>query len=136
MGHLSAGLLATLLTLLTPTIDGIGRTCLANDAAGLSAYFSGAALNISLPDPIAFSDELSPEQAYFLFDRVFSKFKTFEFDPDGRLSTLAGRPGCILKARWSFRNIKDDSPSLFLVMIYLTPEEAGWKIVEIKAERQ
>ena len=146
MWHLSVGLLASLMTLLTPTVGGIGKAFLDNDAAGLSAYFSRAALNVSLPDPISFSDEVSADQAYFLFERIFFKFESFEFGPEARLTSLPGRPGCILKARWSFRNIKDDSPSLFLMFFYLVsePRAAGpprapnagtWRIVEIKAER-
>jgi hypothetical protein len=144
--HLSVGLLSSLLTLLAPTVDGIGQACLDNDAGDLARYFSRTEINVSLPDPISFSDEVSPEQAYFLFHGIFSKFKSFEFSPDPRLSSLAGRPGCILKVRWSFRNVKDDSPSLFLMMFYLVPEPrearppsspvgSAWKIMEIKAER-
>jgi hypothetical protein len=136
-----------LFSLLAPVTGRIERAFVRNDAETLYAVLSRAtALNISLPEPIGFSDQLSHEQAFFLMDRMFSRFKTFEFESESRLSSLPGRTGCILKSRWSFRDVKNNSQYVFLVFFYLVPESSApahplprertaWKILEIKAER-
>ncbi|MHB8095295.1 MAG: hypothetical protein ACYDH0_10170 [Candidatus Aminicenantales bacterium] len=136
-----------LFSLFAPVTGRIERAFVRNDAGTLHAILSRTtALNISLPEPIGFSDQLSHEQAFFLMDRMFSRFKTFEFESEGRLSSLPGRKGCILKSRWSFRDVKNNGQYVFLVFFYLIPESsasglpvrperAAWKILEIKAER-
>jgi hypothetical protein len=143
----SAVLFASLLTFLPPAVRDIERSFLAGDSGVLSRYFSAdVALNVSFPDPIGFSDEVSRDQALFLFEDIFAGYKTFEFAPEGRITSLPGRPGGILKARWSFRDVKNGNPHLFLVFFYLFPDPRergprdpastpGWKIAEIKAER-
>jgi hypothetical protein len=145
--HFSIALFSGLLALLPPLTKDIQRAWLRNSAAELHDVFSRtAALNISLPEPVPFSDQVSHEQAYFLFERIFSTYKTFEFIPEAGLSTSPEGRGRILKARWSFRNTRNNTPYLFEVFFFLipdpgppgsrhTPGALPWRISEIKAER-
>ena len=140
-------MVSLLFSFLAPVTGRIERAFVRNDAGTLYAILSKAtALNISLPEPIGFSDQVSHEQAFFLMDRWFSRFKTFEFESEDRLSSLPGRKGCILKSRWSFRDMKNNGQYVFLVFFYLVPEplaadrppareRTAWKILEVKAER-
>ena len=147
MFHFGIALFSGLLAVLPPVTKDIQRAWLRNSASELFKIFSRtAALNVSLPEPIPFSDQVSHEQAYFLFERIFSTYKTFEFIPEAGLPTSPEWRGCILKARWSFRNTRNNSPYLFAVFFYLipdpgppgsrgTPSTLPWRISEIKAER-
>lgn len=101
---------------------------------------------VSLPDPLLLADQLSPDQAYLVFKRIFSVFKTTEFFVDPDLTTLPGRPGGILRTRWSFQNQKTGNQYPVRVFFYVTPEPAPpgsfrgtrglvLKIVEIRAEK-
>jgi len=136
------------------TVRDIQGAFIANDANVLYRHFSSAAsLNISLPEPFSFSDQLSSQQALFLFKQFFSTHRTLEFDPDVRLSSLRGKKGAILKARWSFKNARDGGQYAFRVFFYIVPEsekprgsparppgfagsagKQSWRILEIKAE--
>lgn len=136
------------------TVRDIQSAFIRNDANALYRHFASAAsLNISLPAPFSFSDQLSSQQAFFLFKQFFSAQRTLEFDPDVRLSSLRGKKGAILKARWSFKNVRDGSRYAFRVFFYIVPEseksrgspagppgftgspgKQSWKILEIKAE--
>jgi len=70
-------LFSGLLAVLPPVTKDIQRAWLRNSASELLNIFSRtAALNVSLPEPILFSDQVSHEQAYFLFERIFSTYKT------------------------------------------------------------
>jgi hypothetical protein len=143
----SALLVSSLLAFVPSVTRDIGRACAGNSAGALAKLLSPAAgLHVSLPDPISFSDRLSHEQAYFLFERIFAVHKTFEFVPERELTLVPGKPGFIFKARWSFRDTRNDNPYLFRVFFYLMPRQVamaaggpsprtGWEIVEIKAER-
>ncbi len=144
----SALLISSLLAFAPSVTRDIGAACAANDAGALTRLFSSAAgLHVSLPEPIAFSDRVSREQAYFLFERVFTSHKTFEFVPERDLTLVGGKPGFIFKARWSFRDTRNDNPYLFRVFFHIVPRPASpaggapsspravWEIVEIKAER-
>jgi hypothetical protein len=125
----------------------IARACVGNSAGVLSGLFSPTAgLHVSLPEPISFSDRLSHEQAYFLFERIFAVHRTFEFVPERELTLVPGKLGFIFKARWSFRDTRNDNPYLFRIFFHVMPRpgapaaggtspRAGWEIVEIKAER-
>ena len=147
MIHFGIALFSGLLAVLPPVTKDIQRAWLRNSASELLNIFSRtAALNVSLPEPVLFSDQVSHEQAYFLFERIFSTYKTFEFIPEAGLPTSPEWRGCILKARWSFRNTRNNSPYLFAVFFYLipdpgppwscgTPSTPPWRISEIKAER-
>ena len=107
---------------------------------------SEGTIPVSLPEPLSLADELSPDQAYLVFGRIFSVFKTTEFTTDPQLSALPGLPGGILKARWSFRNERTGDQYPFRVYFFVVPERlppsAGaprpgiaLKIVEIRAEK-
>ena len=147
MFYFSIVLFSGLLAVLPPVTKDIQRAWLRNSASELLNIFSRtAALNVSLPEPVLFSDQVSHEQAYFLFERIFSTYKTFEFIPEAGLSMSPEGRSCILKARWSFRNTRNNSPYLFVVFFYLipdpgppgsrgTPSTLPWRISEIKAER-
>jgi hypothetical protein len=91
-------------------------------------------INISLPEPISFSDQLSSEQAFFLFRQIYSTFSTFEFYADSELPVLAKKNTSIFKARWSFKNKKNNNQYVLHVFFYLVNEKE-WRITEIKAEK-
>ncbi len=147
MDSFCALLISSLLAFVPSVTFDIGRACAANDARALASLFSPTAgLHVSLPDPISFSDRLSREQGYFLFERIFAVHRTFEFVSDKELALVPGKPGFIFKARWSFRNVRNDNPYLFRIFFQVQPSPGapavgrsspgtGWEIIEIKAER-
>lgn len=111
-------------------------------------------INIALPEPISFSDQLSNQQAYFLFKRIFSTYLTFEFYSETEQPFAEDQGNYIFKARWSFKNKKNNNQHVFHIFFYLTekvhPEirhrqerplkktedlRRNWKITEIKAEK-
>ena len=104
---------------------------------------SEGTIPIFLPDPLSFADQVSPEQAFLLFKRIFSGFKTTEFTTDPRLSRFAGSPGGVLRARWSFRNARTGNHYPFRIFFLLAPEDnegptergVRLKIIEIRAEK-
>ena len=133
----SVGALPILLTLslFSPTEKSIERAFFQNDAKLLYALVSPRnQVNISLPEPISFSDQVSSEQAFFLFRQIYSTFLTFEFYADIELPVIAKKNGLIFKARWSFKNRKSNNQYVLQVFFYLV-KDAGWKITEIKAEK-
>jgi hypothetical protein len=97
-------------------------------------------INISLPEPISFSDQVSNQQAYFLFQKIFSFYMTFEFYSENQPTSIEGE-GVIIKTRWSFRDKKNRNQYVFNILFYLikrpSQKEGGtddtWKIIEIKA---
>lgn len=102
---------------------------------------------VSLPEPLSLADQLSPDQTFLVFDRIFSVFKTTEFTTDPELSSLAGSPGMILKARWSFRNkrtgVQYPLRRLYFFVVPVVPPPSApaggpvldFRIVEIRAEK-
>ena len=140
MTVLSTVFLSLLIALPSPPTREIERAFLENSPEVLKGLLiSSGDVPVSLPDPLSCADQLSPDQVYFLFKQVFGVFKTTEFYVDSRVSTLPGKPGGILNARWSFRNQKTGNQFPFRVFFYLRPERrpSGMmlKIVEIRAER-
>jgi len=99
-------------------------------------------IQISLPDPISFYDQLSHEQTYFFFKNIFSSYITFEFHSE-RPSLSPEEKNFILKTRWSFKDKKSNNQYVFHVFFYLTKEKNQkkqnlpglWKITEIKADK-
>lgn len=102
---------------------------------------------VSLPEPLALADQLSPDQTYLVFLRYFATFKTTEFTIDPLMSSLPGVPGGILRARWSFRNERTGASYSFRLYFFVvpagpvvppgTPAPFGTsRIVEIRAERR
>jgi hypothetical protein len=102
-------------------------------------FYSRSSVNISLPDPISFSDQLSDHQAYFLWKNIFSSYLTFEFYSEEEYHLLSENESLILKARWSFKNKKTNNQYVFHIFFYLTKTgtfpNTSWKITEIKAEK-
>jgi hypothetical protein len=139
--------LSLLLSLPVPITKPLESAFLQNSPEILEGLLTtGGNIPVSLPDPLSLADQLSPDQAYLVFKRVFSVFKTTEFFVDPGLTTLPGRPGGILKARWSFRNQKTGNQYPVRVFFYVIPEPASpgsfsgtrgsvLKIVEIRAEK-
>lgn len=99
-------------------------------------------INISLPAPISFADQVSNQQAYFLFKKIFSSYSTFEFYSERQKPTLQS-DRTILKARWSFRDKRNNNQYVFSIFFYLNrievqdnkQKKSVWKITEIKAEK-
>ncbi|MBM3284413.1 MAG: hypothetical protein FJY81_00910, partial [Candidatus Aminicenantes bacterium] len=118
----------------------IERAFFQNDARAFHSLLTlRQHLNISLPEPLSFSDHVSTEQAYFLFRKIFSVYSTFEFYADSETSSTASGDSHILKSRWSFKDNRNNNQYVFLVFFYLADEttgpSGGWKIAEIKAQK-
>jgi hypothetical protein len=137
---------ALLLSFLTPASVPVEEAFQAGSPEGLYALLASGSVLISLPDPIAFSDQVTREQALLLFRRVFAGFRTIEFRSEGPASAPAGRPGGILKARWLVHDIGTGAREEFRFFFYLVREPPArgrgtglsatmWRILEIRAER-
>jgi hypothetical protein len=139
--------LSVLLSLPLPATKTVERAFLLNSPEILSELFTDRGdIPVSLPDPLSLADVLSPDQAYFVFKRIFSVYQTIEFFSEPRLFTLPGKPGGVLTARWSFRNAMTGDLYPFRIFFFLAPETpsfssgrpgrgASLKIVEIRAEK-
>ncbi len=128
---------------LPTTTQNIERAFLQNNSRLLFQLLSAEnPINVSLPEPIYFSDQLSNEQAFFVFKNIFSAYTTFEFYSE-RQPPSSESNSYIYQARWSFRDKKNNDQYLFYVFFYLTEETSGnsrspeilWKITEIKAKK-
>ena len=109
-------------------------------------FASEGTIPVFLPDPLSFADQVSSDQAFLLFKNIFSVYRTTEFTTDPHLSRFPGRPGVILRARWSFRNERTGNHYPFRIFFLLAPEGTvsipvpsasgiPLKIVEIRAEK-
>ena len=140
-------LIVVALTVLTFTqstaTQNIERAFLQNNSKLLYGLLSvHNPINISLPEPIYFSDQLSNQQAYFVFQNIFSSYATFEFYAERKPSS-SDKKNHIYQARWSFRDKKNNDQYLFYIFFYLIEEtsgknktsKTGWKITEIKAKK-
>lgn len=141
----SIGILPFLLTLslISQTTRTIEKAFFQDDPQLLFALLSTQGhINISLPEPISFSDQMSPEQAYFFFRQIYATYSTFEFYGDSELPVLAKGGSFIFKARWSFKNKRNNNQYVlqaFFRLIREQPPRRGspllpWRITEIKAE--
>lgn len=128
---------------LSTTTQNIEKAFLQNNSKLLLELFSAQnPINISLPEPIYFSDQLSNQQAYFIFKNIFSSYSTFEFYSD-RQPQSSENNNHIFQARWSFRDKKNNDQYLFYIFFYLIKEtskekkssKTSWKITEIKAKK-
>lgn len=152
MANLNFVLLTVLVSLLPATTQDIEKAFLQNNPKILYSLFSAkSSINISLPEPISFSDQLSNQQAYFLFRKIFSAFTTFEFYSEKELPSDLENQNFIFKARWSFRDNKNNNQYVIHIFFYLIEEKSSatpfrknlknenskkiWKIIEIKAEK-
>ena len=142
----SLGVLPLLLSvsLISQTTRSIERAFFQDDPSALYSLLSTKnRINVSLPEPISFSDLLSPEQTYFLFRRISDTYSTFEFYADLDQPVLLKERSCIFKARWSLRSKKNFNQEVLQVFFYLSLEKepkgrgspGGWRIAEIKAEK-
>jgi hypothetical protein len=131
------------LSLLSQTTRSIEKAFFQDDPRLLYSLLSAQGhVHISLPEPISFSDQISPEQAYFFFRQVYASYSTFEFYADTELPVLAKEKSIIFKARWSFKNKQNDNQHVFQVFFHLAREKPPgggnrrppWRITEIKAE--
>ena len=126
---------------ISPFTSAIEKSFLQNNEKMLFALFpENGYINISFPDPIPFSDQISSQQAYYLFKNIFSSFSTFEFYSEPPYKA-ANENSFILKTRWSFRNRKNRHQYVFQVFFYITnlevpskkPRKHQWQITELKA---
>jgi hypothetical protein len=139
--------LTLLLSLPLPIASRIETAFLENSPALLRELLTTeGAIPVSLPEPLSLADQLSTDQAFLVFRRIFSVFKTTEFNTDPQLSSLAGAAGGILKARWSFRNERTGNQYPLRLYFFVVPESEppppgakgpamAFKIVEIRAEK-
>jgi hypothetical protein len=134
----------TFITITLPTTtQNIEKAFLQNNSKLLFELFSvQTPINISLPEPIYFSDQLSNQQAYFIFKNIFSSYSTFEFYSE-RKPQSSEKDNHIYQARWSFRDKDNNDQYLFYVFFYLIKEtstdrkstKTEWRITEIKAKK-
>ncbi len=130
------------LSLISQTARTIEKAFFQDDPQLLHSLFSTQGhIHISLPEPISFSDQMSPEQAYFFFRHIYATYSTFEFYGDSELPILAKGASFIFKARWSFKNKRTNNQYVlqaFFRLIREPPRRGGplipWRITEIKAE--
>ena len=135
--------LLLILSLLSQTTRAIERSFFQDDPAVLRSLLTDRGhINLSLPEPVSFSDQVSSEQACFFFRRLYRTYATFEFYADAEMPILMQERSMILKARWSFRNRSNNDQYVLQVFFYLTAEAGPpgegrslWKITEIRAEK-
>jgi hypothetical protein len=141
VSQLSLCILSLVLSLISSVTKNIEKSFLQNNPQLLYSLLTpDHPINISLPEPISFSDEVSGEQAYFLFKQIFRTYATFEFYPEIGAPPSLARGHYIFKASWSFTGRNRNQ---FRLRIYFyvrgdpSPSSSGdfWKITEIKAER-
>ena len=143
MANLVVSLITSLSLLFSTTAQNIEQAFLQNSPKKLHSLFSTQSnVNISLPPPISFSDQITNQQAYFLFRRILSSFSTSGFLAEQKPSSTSNN-SFIIKARWSFKDRKS-TMYVFVVFFYFInePTKQGgevkhqWKISEIKAESE
>ncbi|MCJ7581007.1 MAG: hypothetical protein MUP98_10795 [Candidatus Aminicenantes bacterium] len=141
MTNLIISLVTTLSLLFSTTSQNIEQAFLQNSPKMLHSLFSTQNnVNISLPQPISFSDQLSNQQAYFLFRRILNSYSTSEFFSNQQPASTSDN-SFIIKARWSFKD-KKSKMYKFLIFFYFINEtketkngiQKDWKISEIRAE--
>jgi len=143
VANLIISLITTLSLLFSTTSQNIEQAFLQNSPKMLYSLLSTQSnVNISLPQPISFSDQLSNQQAYFLFRRILTSYSTSGFFSDQQPSSISNN-SFIIKARWSFKDKKNNMYK-FLVFFYFINEpketkngvKKEWKISEIRAESE
>lgn len=143
MGHIIFFVLSFFSIPLSTTTQNIEKSFLQeNPQILLSLFPRDSHINISLPEPISFSDYISSQQTYFLFRKIFASYSTFEFYSERQLYNKLKKT-VIVKASWSFRDKRNDTQYVYNIFFYLIYEksrggsqpEASWKITEIRAVR-
>lgn len=138
MANIGIILLALLFPVISTTTQNIEKSFLQNNPKILYSLFSSkSSVNISLPEPISFSDQVTNQQAYFFFRKIFTSYTTFEFFAEEEPPTLPEEPNFIFKAKWSFTDKKNNKRHVFRIFFFLIDEDQKntWKIIEIKAEK-
>jgi hypothetical protein len=144
VSQVSVFILSLILSLLSTPGKNIEKAFLQNNSRLLYELLApDSRMNLSLPEPISFADQLSSQQAYFLFQGLFSVYTTFEFYLESEAPNFTEGGGVILKARWSFRNNKNANQYVFEVYFYLImkdprfrrPGQSFWTIAEIRTEK-
>jgi hypothetical protein len=114
----------------TPAAKNVEKAFLQNSPRLVGACLVPAGrILIALPAPISFSDQLTTEQAVFLFEDIFSTFETLEFFAEPAPGSWGPRAGFILKARWSFRDRRNRNLYVLQVFFYYQPpvrRTSGW----------
>jgi hypothetical protein len=138
VSHVGLCLLSLALSLFNAFTKEIQNAFLGNDPKVLRSLFAdGSFIPISLPSPIGFSDQVSEEQAYFLFRRIFAAYPTSAFYPESDILRSLDRGAFIYKARWEF--LISDRSLAFQILFYVRSRPPGpgrkgfWKIAEIRA---
>ncbi len=140
MTQVGALLLSFFLSFPSSFTADIEKAFLKNDARVLLTLLpAGQPVSVALPEPISFSDQITREQAYFLFRDLFRSYTTFEFFPEPNVFAAADGGRVIFKARWSFLDAAEKQ-FVFEAYFYVrsrTDARRGvvWEITEIKAER-
>jgi hypothetical protein len=140
--QLGFGLIAAFLSFYSTIPRTVERAFLENNPAVLAALFSrDAPLLISLPEPIAFSDMVTDEQAYWVFERLFRSFRTTEFFSESDRSPSFTRGSFIIKGRWVLVDPATSAPWVLQVFLHVRPgtvprrKSPLWAVTEIKAEK-
>lgn len=130
------------LTLLTLTSRNIERAFLQNNAATLAAICQpNSAIQVSLPEPISFSDVLTAKQIRVFFERLLARYPTFEFFIESPFPLFLPGDHWFIRARWSFLEKRSLQQHVFRIYFQVkvakSPQERGgeWKIIEIRAEK-
>ena len=140
MSQVGALLLGLFLSFPSSFTADIERAFLQKDARWLLARLpADSPVSVALPEPISFSDQISREQAYFLFRTIFRTYSTFEFFPEPNVFVSPKGDRAIFKARWSFFDA-GEKPFVFEAYFYFRSRLDGkgdvvWEIAEIKADR-
>ena len=140
MSQVGALLLSLFLSLPSSVTADIEKAFLQNDARWLLSRFpAGRPVSVALPEPISFSDQISREQAFFLFKKIFRTYSTFEFFPEADLFVPPSGDRAVFKARWSFLD-ENEKQFVFETYFYVRSRPDGrdghvWEITEIKADR-
>jgi len=139
--HVGLSLLALAFSLLNAFTREIQNAFLGNDPRILRSLLApDSYVQISLPPPIGFSDQVSDEQAFLLFAEIFSTARTSGFYPEGDVLRTLNRGAFIFKARWEFLTT-NRIPGAFRILFYVQvrpsprPGKALWKITQIRADR-
>lgn len=144
MAQVAASFVSLLLSFLTAAAVDVESSFLQNRPDLLLRHLSSRSrLSLTLPDPIGFSDQLSAQQSYFLFQDILSRYLTQEFFPESGLPADLNRNRPILKARWAFRDRRTGEQYAFRLFFLFRIEKSRarngplnpWKIAEIKAEK-
>jgi len=126
-----------------PPTSNIEQAFLQNKPKLLYSYFpKNTKISLSLPEPIAFSDLLSNQQAFFLFKKIFASFPSLEFY-SVNTPLFFDDNRCIYQARWSVQNKRNNNQYGFHIFFYMdkvvdmsdSNSREIWIISEIKAEK-